>query len=251
MDIQNQKILITGGGSGIGKALTKSLYEKSNTLIVIGRNLKKLQKLKTEFPKIIHYSCDLSLESETKALIQLLIQEHPDLNILINNAGIMEIEDFIHEEINEAIMVKQVDTNFYAPVRLTHGLLPTLMKNPNPAIVNVSTALVYVPFAATPSYCASKAALSSYTHSLRIQYQNQPLKVFEVLPPLVQTDMAKSLGKNGMDVSQFADQVLDGLKRDQFIIRPGQAKILYVMHKFLGGLIQKQMNKSAFQVLNA
>jgi uncharacterized oxidoreductase len=178
-------ILITGGGSGIGRELARAFHEAGNKVIVAGRRIEPLRALADAHAGMAALPLDIADAGAIAEFAQRLAAEHPELNVLVNNAGIMKPEDKIDAAVAEAI----VATNLLGPIRLTAALLPQLAARPNAAIINVSSALAFVPFAATPTYCASKAALHSWTLSLRHQLGASGVEVIEIIPPAVQTEL--------------------------------------------------------------
>lgn len=178
-------ILVTGGGSGIGRELARELHAAGNKVIVSGRRAAALEEVKAAYPGIAAMTLDIADGASIDAFAARLITEHPDLNVLINNAGIMQAED----KVDAAVADATIATNLTGPIRLTGALLPHLLKRPDAAVVNVSSALAFVPFAATPTYCATKAALHSWTVSLRHQLRSTVVEVIEIMPPAVQTEL--------------------------------------------------------------
>jgi uncharacterized oxidoreductase len=189
MNIKDNTILITGGGSGIGRGLAEAFHALGNKVIITGRRAKLLEETTKANPGMTFLTLDISDPAAIRAFAQKIISSHPDLNVVINNAGIARQEDLkaapASLEDSEAI----ITTNVLGPIRLTQALLPHLLKQPQATIVNVSSGLAFVPLPGGPTYSASKAALHSYTVSLRWQLRETAVEVKEIIPPYVQTEL--------------------------------------------------------------
>jgi uncharacterized oxidoreductase len=223
MDIGSQAVLITGGASGIGWALARRFVEAGSEVIVCGRRAEKLAEAARQHPRIRTRACDLAREAERVALAEWIAGEQPRVNVLVNNAGIqnrMAIEggDWTAAHAELAI-------NLEAPLHLSMLVAPHLARRSNPAIINVTSGLAFVPLAATPVYCASKAALHSFTLSLRRQLSDTPIQVIEVIPPAVDTDLGgPGLHTFGVPVEEFADAVMKQLAAGSLEIAYGFAE---------------------------
>ena len=245
MKLRDNTILITGGSSGIGLAMAKALVSKGNTVLICARTEAKLAEAKRIIPKVHTVKCDISDPLEQDALISYIHAHFPKLNILINNAGMMQQLDLTNGAYCLEDVSREVNTNFLAPLDLTQRLLPLLQKQAQAAIINISSGLAYVPMASSPVYCASKAALHSYTQSLREQLKQISIKVFEVLPPTVDTAMTKDLATSKLSPEAFAKQVLKKLERNKSEIRVGQSRALYAMSRLAPGFIYSLLNRTA------
>jgi uncharacterized oxidoreductase len=191
MKINNKNtILITGGASGIGYEFAKQLCE-TNIVIIVGRNKEKLEKVKKELKNIHIFECDVANPNEIEALYEIISIQFPNLNVLINNAGIMKKID-LQKELDYKSLIEEIPVNLNAPIYMSTKFLPLLKKQKVASIINITSALAHVPMAYTPVYCASKAALHSFTQSLRIQLQNTNIKVFEIAPSVTKTEMVDS-----------------------------------------------------------
>ena len=190
MKLTNNTVLITGGGSGIGRGLAESLHRSGNTVIIAGRRLDVLQTVADANPGMEYLRLDLTDPASVTDLAAKVTRRHPELNVLINNAGVMRNENLLAAEgaATEAALF-MVGTNLLGPIRLTTAVLPTLLARPRAALVNVTSALAFVPKAHAPTYSATKAALHSYTESLRHQLRDTSVAVIEIIPPQVETDM--------------------------------------------------------------
>lgn len=191
MELDNNKILITGATAGIGKALTKEFLNHNNTIIAVGRNERTFKSLQAISDRIIPFQCDLANPLQLEELVLFIEQHHPDTNILINNAGIQYNYRFADEQHITDRIKHELDVNLYAPLALIGLLLPILTLNHQPAIVNISSGLALAPKKQAPIYCESKAAIHNFTKSLRYQLEGSKVHVFVVIPPLVDTAMTQ------------------------------------------------------------
>ena len=215
MNFKNNTILITGGAGGIGLALALHLYKSGNEIIVCGRRLDALQAAQAQMPGLHVYQCDLASTLERIALAVWATEKFPKLNVLVNNAGIQNFVQLDKADNSSEGWAKQheeITINFEAPVHLTTLLLPHLKDQDEAAIINVTSGLAFVPYTAVPVYCATKAALHSFTLSLRHQLKATGVKVLEIVPPAVNTDLGgPGLHTYGVPVNDFANAVVDRL----------------------------------------
>ena len=257
MNLSGNTILITGGGSGIGLALAKEFLQRDNLVIICGRDAGRLHAAKKKFQSLEIIQCDISNEGSVSAMLEKIEQNYPDLNFLVNNAGIMKMWNIQHETTNTREQKAEILTNFFGTVQLTQSLIPTLLKQSNSFVLNVSSALAYVPMSAAPIYSATKAALHAYSVSIRQQLENTNVKIFELLPASIGTDMAAELEKSiGMerDQSKMAPEELavlaiKGLKNDKLEMRPGMAATLYAIHRIFPSLAQKMIQRQSRKIL--
>ena len=173
-------ILITGGGSGIGRGLAEAFHALGNHIIIAGRRQQALDETTAANPGVTSLTLDIGDPANIRSFAAELAARHPALNVLINNAGIMRFEKLRAQADDPADAEALVTTNLLGPIRLTAALLPLLEKQPYSAIMNVSSGLAFVPMAPTPTYCATKAAIHSYTQSLRYQLQGTAIEVLEL-----------------------------------------------------------------------
>jgi uncharacterized oxidoreductase len=187
-------ILVTGGGTGIGRGLAEALHRLGNRVVIAGRRREPLQEVAAANPGIEQLSLDQSDPADIRRFAIKLTDHYPEVNVLINNAGIQRVEDLTSGGPGTA--EQTVAINLLGPIRLTAALLPSLLGKPHAAILNVTSGLAFMPSAPTPTYCATKAALHSYTQSLRYQLRETAVQVIEIVPPMVQTALQ---GERGFD----------------------------------------------------
>lgn len=246
MKLKGNTILITGAGSGIGLGLAAALQQRGNTVIIAGRDSKKLDDAVKKYPGLIARPCDVGDDAQQAQLIEQVIAEHPGFNVLINNAGVMHDWNVLDPAHPAAKLEAEVNTNLLAPVKLIARALPHLVKQPTAAIVNVSSGVAYAPLPKAPLYSATKAALHSFTLSLRLQLEATKVQVFEVVPGLVNTPMTGARYDKPADFTTpetFAADVLRGLERDVPEIRPRESAQLYWLTRFAPTLAMRIMNK--------
>ena len=211
MKLHENTILITGGASGIGFALAERFVASGNEVVICGRGEDKLEASKRRLPTIHTRVCDVSKESDRTALRDWAATEFPALNVLVNNAGIQRSVDITADE-DWAATSTEIAINLEAPIHLSRLFYSHLASKPSAAILNVTSGLSFVPLANVPVYCATKAALHSFTLSLRRQLKGSTIEVIEVIPPAVDTDLqAPGLHTFGVNVDEFADHVFAGL----------------------------------------
>jgi len=239
MRLHNNKILITGATEGIGHALTLKMLSLNNTIIAVGRNEERLRLLGLSSTRIIPFRCDLARLADLEQLTHFIEQQHPDLNILINNAGVQYNYGFDTEPHLLARIDHEVQVNLLAPLRLTALLLPVLKANDNAAIVHVSSGLALAPKRQAPVYCATKAALHSFSQALR--YQLQQVRVFEILPPLVDTAMTEGRGKGKIAPEKVAEAFVKGFARNRYEIAVGKVRLLQLLLRVAPRLARRIM----------
>jgi uncharacterized oxidoreductase len=229
MNISNKTVLITGGGSGIGFEIARLLSEKGNRVIITGRNQTRLDKAASQLTNTTAISCDITVEADVQQLVKQVQDKFGDLSVLINNAGAAYAYQLAAGSNAFDKAGEEISTNYLSLIRLTELLLPVLHKQKEAAIVNVSSIVVFAAGAGIPTYSASKAAVHSYTQSLRhILSKDSNIKVFELMPPLVNTDFSKEIGgENGIPPLQVAEEFLAGVSKDEYEIHVGQTASLY------------------------
>ena len=213
--MSDNTILITGGGSGLGRGLAEAFQALGNKVIIAGRGEKALDETTAANPGMKSLTVDITDPASIRSLAHRFAEEHSALNVLINNAGIMRPENWVANPENLADCEAMVTTNFLGPIRLTAALLPLLRKQPRATVMNVSSGLAFVPLAMTPTYCATKAAVHSYTQSLRYQLKETSVEVLELIPPYVATTLmgeAQANDPRAMPLDEFIAEVMHILK---------------------------------------
>jgi uncharacterized oxidoreductase len=213
MQLTGNTILITGGGSGIGRALAEAFHAEGNHVVIAGRRKKQLDETVAANPGMRPAILDIADPGSIRSLAEKVSTSFPGLNVVIQNAGIMRPESIGKGEVADAEAI--VTTNLLGPIRLTAALLPQLLKQPHAAILTVSSGLAFVPLAMTPTYCATKAAIHSYTQSLRSQLRNTAIQVIELIPPYVQTELMgprQARDPNAMPLADFVSETMRLMK---------------------------------------
>ncbi|WP_439128156.1 SDR family oxidoreductase [Polaribacter sp.] len=256
MKYNNQKVLITGGSSGIGLALAKKFMENDNTVIITGRNLSKLETVQKEFPSIHIFQSDVTDDAEVRMLADDIQEKFDGVDILINNAGIMNLVDAGNEDNDLQKLMQEIEINYNSPIRVLHYFLPQLKKSKNAVLINTSSGLAYVPFAQAPVYSGTKSALHFWTKGIRPQLKSHQIKVVELLPPVVDTPIFDNVGS--AEESKFKPmppQKLANLFWKDFIkgkeeITPGLSSQLKLMSRLAPKYIFKQLNKQPIPTTN-
>jgi uncharacterized oxidoreductase len=215
MNISGNTVLITGGGSGIGRALAEAFQAQGNQVIIAGRRQQVLEETVAANPGMKSIALDIEAPESIRSFGERVVKEDPALNVVIHNAGIMRPENLLDPA--EALVTAEatVTTNLLGPIRLNASLLPHLLKQPKATIMTVSSGLGFIPLALTPTYCATKAAIHSYSQSLRYQLKDTSVEVIELAPPYVQTELmgsAQASDPRAMPLREFIDEVMNILK---------------------------------------
>lgn len=223
MHISGNTILITGGGSGIGRALAEALHAKGNQVIIAGRRESVLDEVTAANPGMASMLLDIQDKADIEAFARQIVERFPKLNAVLNNAGIMKPENVPAAD-NLAIAEETIATNLLGPIRLTTALLPHLLKQRNATVLTVSSGLAFVPLAGTPTYSATKAAIHSWSIGLREQLKNTSVGVIEIAPPYVQTELLGShqaVDPAAMPLADFIAEVMAILET-----RPEAAEVI-------------------------
>jgi uncharacterized oxidoreductase len=248
MKLQNKTILITGGTSGIGLELARQLLERGNTVIITGRDQAKLEVTMRALPGVYGFQSDISDPDAIRTLHDAVLAKFPALDVLINNAGIMRNLDLNRDRALTDV-TSEIDINLSGPVRMVQQFLPHLRTRPSAAIVNVSSGLAFVPFPLSPVYCATKAAIHSFSQSLRVQLEGTSVTVIELAPPGVETPLLRGefaeemKDQKGMDVTVLAKHAIAGIEAGKLEIRPGLSNVLKAMSRIAPRFMLGQMAK--------
>lgn len=248
MNLSGNTVLITGGATGIGYEMVKAFLEAKSNVIICGRREERLREVQKKHPEIQYKVCDVSDESERKSLVEWAIKNFSSLNIFVNNAGIQKNID-LTKGVDEIIKGDdEIKINFEAPVMLNALFIPHLLKQKDPAIINISSGLAFIPMARVPIYCATKSALHSYTMSLRHQLIKTNIKVIEVIPPAVETELniegrvKRNAPAFGVKAFEYVQAVMKGLQ-------DGQNEIVYGFTAELNKASKADLD-NRFQVMN-
>jgi uncharacterized oxidoreductase len=215
MQLSGNTILITGGGSGIGRGLAEAFFGLGNQVVIAGRRRQALEQTTAANPGIKSLPLDIQDADSIRSFADRAVSAFPSFNVLINNAGIMRREKLLAQQPDLADAEAIVTTNLLGPIRLTTALLPHLEKQPHAVIINVTSGLAFVPLTLTPTYSATKAAIHSYTLSLRYQLRNTRVEVLELIPPYVATDLLDGANDSrAMPLNQFIAETMEILKSE-------------------------------------
>lgn len=208
MQLEGNTILITGGTSGIGRALAEQFHARGNQVIIAGRRQALLDETAAANPGMKAVVLDIEDPGSISEAVAKVTRHFPELNVVVNNAGIMKPEDLQkgETETSEAI----IRTNLLGPIRLTAALMPHLLQQPSATIITVSSGLAFIPLAATPTYCATKAAIHSYSMSLRYQLRDTAVRVVEIAPPWVATELMGAVPEDprAMPLNDFISETM-------------------------------------------
>ncbi|HEU4718887.1 MAG TPA: SDR family NAD(P)-dependent oxidoreductase [Bacteroidia bacterium] len=219
MQTTGNTILITGGTSGLGLAFAEEFLKRGNKVIICGRRKDRLGALQKTHPGLAAIECDIADEKQREMLAEKVIREFPGVNMLMNNAGVQLAVDLTSPVKAERIRA-EIETNLVAPIHLATLFVKHLASQSNPAILTVSSGLAFCPIAFMPIYCATKAAIHSYCLSLRYQMRNTPVKIFEIIPPSVDTELGherrtdKTQTHGGMPVAAFLSEAMEAIEND-------------------------------------
>jgi len=247
MNLSNRTILITGGSAGIGLAFALKFAELGNEVIVTGRRQKVLEDVKAGHPKLHTIQSDVADPAQIAALAARVKADFPKLDVLMNNAGIMLYKNLRVPATDLAGLMAEVNINLGGVITTTSAFIDILTANKG-TVINVSSALAFVPLPAAPIYSATKAAIHSYTQSLRFQLEESGVEVVELMPPGVKTDMTTELAEGGVTVittEELVKRSFVALKAGAVEIRPGQSKQLAFMRRLAPDFINGQLWKAS------
>lgn len=248
MDISGNTILITGGNTGIGRALAEALHREGNRIIITGRRREALEETVAANPGMAYELLDVADAQAVAAFGERAATAYPELNVVIHNAGIMIVEDLTAEPVDLSVPEAIIATNLLGPIRLTAALLPQLKRRPSATVITVSSGLAFVPLVATPVYNATKAAIHSWSQSLRAQLAGTTVGVIEIAPPAVATDLmpGHAQNPNSMPLDAFIAEVVALLKA-----HPQGPEICVERVGFLRGAEARGEYDAVFALLNA
>lgn len=229
MEISGHTALITGGGSGIGLALAEQLSLLDNTVIICGRREAPLAAAQERIPNVHYRVCDVSDPEARQELVHWATSRFEQLDLLVNNAGIQRVVSFLGGERDLEDADQEIATNLMAPIHLSALLIPHLRRQQEPAIVNITSGLAFTPLAAVPVYCATKAALHSLSLTMRFQLRETPVKLFEIAPPMVATELhgrRRETEDDGysMSAEEAAEGIIHALQDDSYEVALGSAE---------------------------
>jgi uncharacterized oxidoreductase len=247
MKLNGRTILITGGSAGIGLAFALKFLELGNEVIVTGRRQAVLDQVKAKYPKLHTVQSDVADPAQIAALAARVKSDFPKLDVLMNNAGIMLHKNLKAPAADLAGLMAEMNVNVGGVISTTSTFIDILRANKG-TVINTSSALAFVPLPSAPIYSATKAAIHSYTQSLRFQLEETGVEVIELMPPGVNTDMTAGFAEGGVTVittDELVKQSFAALKAGALEIRPGQAKLLAFMRRFAPNFINRQLWKAS------
>jgi uncharacterized oxidoreductase len=244
MKLSGNTILITGASSGIGLAFANKFVELGNEVIVTGRRQDRLDAVARANPKLSTICSDAADRKAIADLARTMKDRFPKLNVLMNNAGILTYRNLGVAE-DPVALTSEIDINLAGPIRLVSALIEQIKANKG-TIINVSSGLVFVPLQAAPIYCATKAAMHSYTITLRQQLEDHGIEVIELMPPAVKTELAPLPDSiKTITPDELVGMTIKELEKGKLEIHPGQAKGLRFMSKWAPSFIHGQLAKSS------
>jgi uncharacterized oxidoreductase len=248
MKLTGRTILITGGSAGIGLAFALKFLELGNEVIVTGRRQAVLDQVKAKHPKLHTIQSDVADPAQVAALAARVKSNFPKLDVLMNNAGIMLYKNLKAPAADLAGLMAEMNVNVGGVITTTSAFIDILRANKG-TVINTSSALAFVPLPSAPIYSATKAAIHSYTQSLRFQLEETGVEVIELMPPVVKTDLAAELAEGGsvtvITTDELVKQSFAALKAGAVEIRPGQSKQLAFMRRFAPDFINRQLWKAS------
>lgn len=251
MKLEHRTILITGGTSGIGHEFARQLLERGNTVIVTGRDEQKLEDSRRALPGAHTVRSDAGDPEAIEELHADVLERFPGLDVLVNNAGIMRNLKLAQNR-SLADVTREITINLCGPVQMVQQFLPHLSTRSDALIVNISSGLAFLPLPAAPIYCATKAAIHSYTQSLRVQLKGTTVTVIEVAPPGTETPLFRGefeqemKGEKAMDPQELIRQTIAGIEAGKAEIRPGVANLLRLMSRVAPSFMLKQLTKLSY-----
>ena len=249
MHLRGRTVLITGGTSGIGLELARRLLARDNAVLVTGRDERRLAQARAALPGLVAIRSDVSDPAEIDALHHRVLADHPALDIVVNNAGVMR-NIKLRDERGLGDVTREIDVCLAGPIRMVQRFLPHLLSRPDAAVVNVSSGLAFVPFPPAPVYSAAKAGLHAYTQILRVQLRGTRVAVVELAPPGTDTalyhgEFAQEVaGTKPMPLGVLADKAVAALEAGKLEIRPGLSNVLKFMSRAAPAFMLNQLTKA-------
>jgi uncharacterized oxidoreductase len=247
MNLRNRTILITGGSAGIGLAFALKFADLGNQVIVTGRRQRVLDEVKAKYPKLHTIQSDVADPRQIVVLAARVKADFPKLDVLMNNAGIMLYKNLRAPASDLAGLMAEVNINVGGVIGMTSAFIDILTANKG-TVINVSSGLAFVPLPAAPIYSATKAAIHSYTQSLRFQLEETGVEVIDLMPPAVKTEMTTELAEGGgtvISTDELVKQSFALLKAGALEIRPGQSKQLAFLRRLAPDFINRQLWKAS------
>jgi uncharacterized oxidoreductase len=248
MKLQDRTVLITGGTSGIGQELARQLLARGNKVIITGRDAKRIDDTMTRLPGLHGVVSDATDAAAIAALHAEVTARFPELDVLVNNAGIMRSIDLGSPRPLQDL-TREVEVNLSAPLQMVQQFLPHLQSRKDSAIVNVTSGLAFVPLTIAPVYSAAKAGLHAYTRALRAQLEGSGMRIIELAPPAVDTPLALAFeadakGNRGMAVDELVKRAIAGIENGRQEIRPGLANVLKAMSRLAPEIIFRRLTRT-------
>lgn len=243
MKLHDKKVLVTGGTEGIGRALVDALMARGCHVLTCSRHAPTHAPTSNGHGRFTHIQCDLVTEAGRAELLAHIQAHHRDLSVVIHNAGVQHLVNFLEDPLVDIVThtTQEVALNFLTPVVLTAALLPILRSRDDALVVNITTGLALAPKRSSPVYCATKAALRSFTRSLRYQTElaGGRVRVVEALPPLVETRMTAGRGSGKVSPAVVAQALIRGVEKRQDEIYIGKSGLLKVLYRLAPSLVER------------
>ncbi|MDH3496776.1 MAG: SDR family NAD(P)-dependent oxidoreductase [Gemmatimonadota bacterium] len=248
MTLSDHRVLVTGGTAGIGLALARAFLARGNRVVVCSRSAERIAAARQTAPDLVTLQADVGRSADLERLVRDVTHRLGGLSILVNNAAVQFPLRLPETPAAEVVRLadQEVGANLTGLIQLTALALPALRAAPEAAIVNVSSVLALAPKASAPVYCATKAAVRSFTQALRFQLENadSQIRVFELMPPLVDTDMTRGRWRGELTPEQVAAFTLDGMAAGRLELRPGLARPFYWLHRLVPGALARRMRRA-------
>jgi uncharacterized oxidoreductase len=239
-------VFITGGGSGIGAGLAAAFHARGAKVIIAGRTLENLDAVASKHPGMEVEVVDVANADSVAACAERVAARHPSLNTVINNAGVQQLLDFTAAPLSPSAIATEIDINLKGLILFSNAFLPLLKRQPTSRLIHIGSGLGYIPLASAPIYSATKAAVHSFTISLRRQFAGSTVKVIEIIPPVVETNLHRGQTRKppqAMKLDAFVKAAMAGLDAGKSEIPVGLAKVLRVTSRIAPGLFLNIINK--------